>query len=141
MKMSINKNMLLILRITYTCPVGHVIDLPNRDDEQPEFVPLLQETFDVMCGDDATWVPLAPGGGTAMPSCIRKFLIKICTDSNHSMFFFVFLAINCTSPPFPPPQNDLGMYNWTETGSNPRPYASIIRYWCPRSHKIKFFLL
>ena len=63
---------LVMFRITYTCPVGYVIEEPNRNDEQPEFVPLLQETFDVMCGDDANWLPLPPGGGTAMPSCIRK---------------------------------------------------------------------
>jgi len=56
--------------------VGYVIEIPNRDDEQPEFIPLLQETFDVMCGDDATWQPLPPGGGTAMPSCIRKITLK-----------------------------------------------------------------
>jgi hypothetical protein len=62
--------------------VGHVIDIPNRDDEQPEFIPLLQETFDVICSDDATWVPLAPGGGTAMPSCIREFIIE-----NHTKFY------------------------------------------------------
>ena len=55
--------------------MGYVIEVPNRDDEQPEFVPLLQENFDVMCGDDANWLPLPPGGGTSMPSCIRKFLI------------------------------------------------------------------
>ena len=48
--------------------MGYVIEVPNRDDEQPEFVPLLQETFDVMCGDDANWLPLPPGGGTSMPS-------------------------------------------------------------------------
>jgi hypothetical protein len=65
-----------ILRITYTCPVGYVIDNPNRDDEQPEFISLLPETFDVMCNDDATWLPLPPGGGRAMPSCIRKIIVK-----------------------------------------------------------------
>jgi hypothetical protein len=71
MKISI-QSLFFSFRITYTCPVGFVIEVPNRDDEQPEFVPLLQETFDVMCGDDAYWLPLAPGGGNAMPSCIRK---------------------------------------------------------------------
>jgi hypothetical protein len=69
---------LFSFRITYTCPVGYVIEVPNRDDEQPEFVPLLQETFDVMCGDDANWLPLAPGGGNAMPSCIRKIYEQHC---------------------------------------------------------------
>ncbi len=29
-----------------------------------------------MCGDDATWTPLAPGGGNAMPSCIRKIQLQ-----------------------------------------------------------------
>jgi hypothetical protein len=71
------------LRITFTCPVGFVIDDPNSYNEQPAFIPLLQETFDVMCGDDATWTPLAPGGGTAMPSCIRKIQLQyplICSN-------------------------------------------------------------
>ena len=32
-------------------------------------------------------------------------------------------------------QNDLGMYNWTDvTGLSPRPYATAIRYFCPRDN-------
>ena len=54
--------------------MGYVVENPYSDNEQPEFIPLLQETFDVICGDDASWTPLGPGGGTAMPSCIRKIL-------------------------------------------------------------------
>ena len=82
-----------MFRITYTCPVGYVIEVPNRDDEQPEFVPLLQETFDVMCGDDATWVPLPPGGGTAMPSCIRKFVMPTCIHKGYTIYYYSALHI------------------------------------------------
>jgi hypothetical protein len=74
-------------RITYTCPVGFVIDEPNSYNEQPAFIPLLQETFVVMCGDDATWTPLAPGGGTAMPSCIRRFKGTVSQDFLLLVFF------------------------------------------------------
>jgi len=71
---------------------------------------------------------------------------KLCNNTNfyHTAYshlimsyyvntnLFLFLAINCTTPPHAPPQNDLGMYNWTETGSNPRPYGVVIHYWCQR---------
>jgi hypothetical protein len=63
------------LRITYTCPVGFVIEEPRNYREQPLFIPVLQETFDVECGDNAVWTPLPPGGGSAMPSCIRKLFL------------------------------------------------------------------
>ena len=43
------------------------------------------------------------------------------------------LAINCTEPPFPVYQNDLGMSNWTGVdGVDPRPYATEIVYYCRR---------
>ena len=41
-------------------------------------------------------------------------------------------AINCTEPPFQVRNNDMGKYNWTETGEDPRPYATAIEYYCPR---------
>ena len=45
------------------------------------------------------------------------------------------LAINCTEPPFPVKNNDLGRYNWTGTdGVDPRPYATAIKYFCPREN-------
>ena len=48
---------------------------------------------------------------------------------------FSFSAINCTQPPFPVKNNDLGMYNWTAVdGVDPRPYASAIKYYCPREN-------
>ena len=41
------------------------------------------------------------------------------------------LAINCTVAPFRVHQNDLGMSNWTGVdGTDPRPYATAIRYYC-----------
>ena len=44
-------------------------------------------------------------------------------------------AINCTEPPFPVKNNDLGRYNWTGTdGVDPRPYATAIKYFCPREN-------
>ena len=44
-----------------------------------------------------------------------------------------FAAINCTEPPFPVRNNDMGMFNWTGVdGEDPRPYATAIRYYCPR---------
>ena len=46
-----------------------------------------------------------------------------------------FPAINCTEPPFPVKNNDLGRYNWTGTdGVDPRPYATAIKYFCPREN-------
>ena len=48
---------------------------------------------------------------------------------------FLFPAINCTLPPFPVKNNDLGMYNWTAVeGVDPRPYATAIKYFCPRDN-------
>ena len=46
---------------------------------------------------------------------------------------FLFTAINCTEAPFAVRENDLGRSNWTgEDGVDPRPYATRIRYYCPR---------
>ena len=52
------------------------------------------------------------------------------------LYNIIFLsAINCTQPPFPVKNNDLGMYNWTAVdGVDPRPYASAIKYYCPREN-------
>jgi hypothetical protein len=77
------------------------------------------------------------GVGWAIPS---RLLLKTMTHLSKNVICLKhgkFSAINCTSPPFLPPQNDLGMYNWTETGSNPRPYAAVIKYWCPRYSSVK----
>ena len=47
----------------------------------------------------------------------------------------VISAINCTEPPFPVRNNDLGMYNWTGVDDvDPRPYAAAIKYYCPRDN-------
>ena len=62
------------------------------------------KSFTVICGDSALW--------TALPRCI---------------------PINCTEPPFPVRNNDVGSYNWTgQEGEQPRPFATQIRYFCPR---------
>ena len=52
------------------------------------------------------------------------------------LYNIIFLsAINCTQPPFPVKNNDLGMFNWTAVeGVDPRPYATAIRYYCPREN-------
>ena len=48
---------------------------------------------------------------------------------------FLFATINCTQPPFPVKNNDLGMFNWTAVeGVDPRPYATAIKYFCPRDN-------
>lgn len=47
---------------------------------------------------------------------------------------FHFSAINCTEAPFAMRNNDMGMYNWTGVdGEDPRPYATAIKYHCPRA--------
>ena len=43
------------------------------------------------------------------------------------------IPINCTEIPFPVRNNDMGKYNWTGVqGISPMPYATSIRYFCPR---------
>ena len=60
-------------RLTYTCPVGYVIERPNGDySEQQDPVPLELETFEVECAANAVWTPRPKDGGNYMPSCIRK---------------------------------------------------------------------
>ena len=60
-------------RITYTCPVGYVIEKPgNRYNEQPDPIPEELETFEVECAANAAWTPRPKDGGTYMPYCIRK---------------------------------------------------------------------
>ena len=58
--------------LTYTCPVGFVIEKPNSDSEQQDPIPTTQEQFDVECWNDATWMPVPQHGGNVMPTCIRK---------------------------------------------------------------------
>ena len=60
-------------RLTYTCPVGHLIERPNGDySEQPDPIPEDPYTFEVECAADARWTPRPLHGGTVMPRCIRK---------------------------------------------------------------------
>lgn len=52
-------------------------------------------------------------------------------------------AINCTTAPYQPPQNDLGMYNWTAASGDttvPMPYSLAIMYYCPRYVNIMFLV-
>ena len=85
----------------------------------------------VECWEDAVWKPIPLHGGHVMPTCIRKLTIQDLLVQYH----FSFSAINCTQPPFPVKNNDLGMYNWTAVdGVDPRPYASAIKYYCPREN-------
>ena len=60
-------------RLTYTCPVGYVIENPHGVySEQPDPIPEEQFTFEVECEADAKWTPKPLHGGTVMPRCIRK---------------------------------------------------------------------
>ena len=60
-------------RLTYTCPVGYVIENPlGVYSEQPDPIPEEQFTFEVECEYDARWTPKPLHGGTIMPRCIRK---------------------------------------------------------------------
>ena len=62
-------------RVTYTCPVGYVIEKPgNVYNEQPDPIPEELETFEVECAADAVWTPRPKDGGNYMPYCIRKYL-------------------------------------------------------------------
>ena len=67
-----------------------------------------------------------------MPECIRKF----STNNNKiEAQVYIISAINCTEPPYPVRNNDLGTYNWTDpTGKGPRPYATAVKYFCPREN-------
>ena len=38
-------------RITYTCPLGYVIEKPNYNNEQPDPIPEELETFEVNFGN------------------------------------------------------------------------------------------
>ena len=68
-------------RLTYTCPVGHVIDRPSGDySEQPDPIPEEQYSFEVECAEDAVWTPRPLHGGTIMPRCIRKTLLVTSLD-------------------------------------------------------------
>ena len=59
-------------RITYTCPVGFVLERPNIFAEQQDPISPLQEEFEVECGKFAKWEPKPIDGGDYMPYCIRK---------------------------------------------------------------------
>ena len=62
-------------RLVYTCPVGFVIEQPGgMDSEQPDPIPVEQESFEVECAADARWTPRPLHGGTIMPACIRELL-------------------------------------------------------------------
>ena len=54
------------------------------------------------------------------------------SDQQLSTVLYV-VATNCTEPPYPVAQNDLGMSNWTGVdGVDPRPFATQIKYYCRR---------
>ena len=79
-------------RITYTCPVGYVIEKPgHRYNEQPDPIPPELETFEVECAANAAWTPRPKDGGTYMPYCIRKlpFYDSMATSSVLKLFFFI----------------------------------------------------
>ena len=120
-------------RITYTCPVGYVIEKPgNIYNEQPDPIPEELETFEVECAANAVWTPRPKDGGNYMPYCIRKYL-DMFNNTYRSLQLLSLLATNCTEPPFPVAQNDLGMSNWTGVdGEDPRPFATQIKYFCRR---------
>ena len=42
------------------------------------------------------------------------------------------LAINCTEPPFFVKETAIRRMNWTEVQGNPRPYATVVEYSCPK---------
>ena len=94
-----------------------------------------ESAFQVECAEDAAWRPIPLHGGNIMPACIREFTLfwKVLAKHQYSLLFST--AINCTEPPFPVKNNDLGRYNWTGTdGVDPRPYATAIKYFCPREN-------
>ena len=60
-------------RITYTCPLGFVIEVPGGNyAEQPDPISKDLQTFEVECAANAAWTPRPLDGGDYMPSCIRK---------------------------------------------------------------------
>ena len=65
-------------RLTYTCPIGYIIERPNGDyTEQPDPIPEEPYKFEVECEADAVWTPKPLHGGTIMPRCIRKRLCHV----------------------------------------------------------------
>ena len=75
-------------RITYTCPVGYVIERPNGDySEQQDPIPKEQESFEVECAANAVWTPRPKDGGSYMPSCIRNKKISIDTFTSSNICF------------------------------------------------------
>ncbi len=61
-------------KIKYSCPNGHVLEHPNKDNEQM----IETSEFEVLCDADRHWRPLLdynPFPNTpVMPKCIRKFI-------------------------------------------------------------------
>ena len=83
-------------------------------------------------------MPKTPLGGRfrcmVATSCLLAFVSSYYFESFNQILIFS-PAINCTEPPFPVKNNDLGRYNWTGTdGVDPRPYATSIKYFCPREN-------
>ena len=71
----------------------------------------------------------------AAMSCLLVFVSFLYASTKYQYSLFFSSAINCTVPPFPVKNNDLGRYNWTGTdGVDPRPYATAIKYFCPREN-------
>ena len=98
--------------------------------------PMIHQWFEVECAADAVWTPRPLHGGTIMPKCIRKLTFRwtIFPTEQFVLSHPTFSAINCTEAPFAMRNNDMGMYNWTGVdGEDPRPYATAIKYHCPRA--------
>ena len=73
-------------RITYTCPVGYVIEKPgNVYNEQPDPIPEELETFEVECAANAVWTPRPKDGGNYMPYCIRKCSVHLFCSVRKTM--------------------------------------------------------
>ena len=78
--------------LTYTCPEGHVVDLPQNDTEQT----LNNTQFLVRCDADARWRPMMDHikmpDVPVIPACIRKlfflngseFISLMCSNKLYS---------------------------------------------------------
>ena len=133
-------------RLTYTCPIGFVIEVPGgRHNEQQDPIPVEQESFEVgkftfpqvLSSNQPRWnvgrmLCGSRSHSTEAMSCRPAY---VTYQKDFTLILLLFPAINCTLPPFPVKNNDLGMYNWTAVeGVDPRPYATAIKYYCPREN-------
>ena len=136
-------------RLTYTCPIGFVIEVPGgRHNEQQDPIPVEQESFEVGKSSIPKLVSTntyrwnvgrtlfgSQSRSTEGTSCRPAYVTYHHQDFHTLLIVFLLPAINCTLPPFPVKNNDLGMFNWTAVeGVDPRPYATAIKYYCPREN-------